>query len=119
MSAVTVSIPFIPSMSLAEVGHVLAMARASDIFPGLDPNARMREIKSWLKSKGVWDFESVSLLRSVDKGRTPGCYALSNTRPQETLAEIEKLADALNTSKSLFSIRKAIVKGRVYLAERF
>ena len=53
----------------------------------------------------------LAVLRSVDKGKALGCYALSNTRPQETVAEIEKLADALNASKSSSSIRKAIVKG--------
>jgi len=37
------------------------MATAADIFSGSDPDGRVREIKSWLKSKGVRDFEPVSL----------------------------------------------------------
>jgi len=39
----------------------VAMAKASDIFSGPDPNGKVREIKHWLKAKGVRDFEPVSL----------------------------------------------------------
>ena len=37
------------------------MAQAADMFSGGDPDARVREIKGWLKAKGVRDFEPVSL----------------------------------------------------------
>jgi hypothetical protein len=37
------------------------MAKASDILRVPDPDARVREAKAWLKSKGVRDFEPVSL----------------------------------------------------------
>lgn len=37
------------------------MAKASDMLPCSDPDARVKEIKTWLKSKGVRDFEPVSL----------------------------------------------------------
>ncbi len=57
----TVSVPSIPSTLLAEVRHVVAIVCALDIFPGPDPNAQMREIESWLKSKGVRDFGPVLL----------------------------------------------------------
>ena len=39
----------------------LAMVRVDDIFGEHDPLRRIREIQSWLKSKGVKDFEPVSL----------------------------------------------------------
>jgi hypothetical protein len=39
----------------------LAMLKASDAFPGSDPDLKIREIKAWLKSKGVRDFEPVTL----------------------------------------------------------
>ncbi|EDR05464.1 uncharacterized protein LACBIDRAFT_303224 [Laccaria bicolor S238N-H82] len=38
-----------------------AMARVSDILSGPDPEGRVRVIKAWLKTKGVGDFEPVSL----------------------------------------------------------
>lgn len=38
----------------------LAMAKASEVF-GSDSDARVKEIKGWLKTKGVRDFEPVSL----------------------------------------------------------
>lgn len=37
------------------------MARASDIFPDENPDAKVREIKNWLTAKGVRDLEAVSL----------------------------------------------------------
>ena len=39
----------------------IAMVKASEALPGPDPDGQIREIKSWLKSKGVRDFEPVSL----------------------------------------------------------
>ena len=37
------------------------MIKASEAFPGSDSDGQVREIKAWLKSKGVKDFEPVSL----------------------------------------------------------
>ena len=37
------------------------MARASDVFTDGDPDSKVLEVKSWLKSRGVRDFEPVSL----------------------------------------------------------
>jgi hypothetical protein len=37
------------------------MARASDVFIDGDADSKIQEVKSWLKSKGVRDFEPVSL----------------------------------------------------------
>lgn len=39
----------------------VAMAKASEVLPGADPDSSVKEIKLWLKSKGVRDFEPVSL----------------------------------------------------------
>jgi 5'-3' exoribonuclease 1 len=48
------------------------MAKASDILRVADPDARVREAKAWLKSKGVRDFEPVSLFcDQLTKVRTP------------------------------------------------
>ncbi|KAF8635064.1 hypothetical protein AX15_000556 [Amanita polypyramis BW_CC] len=73
------------------------MARGADIFIDFDPHKRMKEIQSWLKSKGVREFEPVSLF----------CDQLS----KETVAEIEKLADDFNANRTSAGIKKAIVKG--------
>ena len=37
------------------------MARASDVFTDGDPDSKVLEVKSWLKLRGVHDFEPVSL----------------------------------------------------------
>ncbi len=37
------------------------MATASEVLPGAEPDSRVREVKAWLKMKGVRDFEPVSL----------------------------------------------------------
>lgn len=37
------------------------MARASDVFPGGNGDTRVNEVKAWLKSRGVRDFDPVSL----------------------------------------------------------
>jgi hypothetical protein len=37
------------------------MARSTDLFPDDNADAKVQEIKSWLKSKGVGDFDAVSL----------------------------------------------------------
>ena len=39
----------------------IAMIKASEALPGSDPDGQIREIKTWLKSKGVRDFEPVSI----------------------------------------------------------
>ncbi|KAF7374113.1 5'-3' exoribonuclease 1 [Mycena sanguinolenta] len=73
------------------------IAKASDILRVPDPDARVREAKAWLKSKGVRDFEPVSL----------SCDQLN----KDTVAEIQKLADSFTANKSTPAIKKAIVKG--------
>ncbi|KAL4065011.1 exoribonuclease 1 [Scleroderma yunnanense] len=72
------------------------MPRAYNIF---DENAddRVREVKAWLKSKGVRDFEPVSLF--------------SDQLTKETVGEIEALADSINKNRSPSGIKKVIVKG--------
>jgi hypothetical protein len=37
------------------------MVTASQAFPGPDSDQRVKEVRSWLNSKGVRDFEPVSL----------------------------------------------------------
>ncbi|KAJ7472590.1 exonuclease II [Mycena latifolia] len=74
-----------------------AMAKASDILRVPDPDARVKDAKTWLKSKGVRDFEPVSLF----------CDQLT----KETVTDIEKLADSFTANKSTSAIKKAIVKG--------
>lgn len=47
------------------------MARASDVFPGGNGDARVNEVKAWLKSRGVRDFEPVPLFADqLSKVRT-------------------------------------------------
>ncbi|KAF5378954.1 hypothetical protein D9757_008738 [Collybiopsis confluens] len=74
-----------------------AMLKAADVLPGSNPDARVKEIKTWLKQKGVRDFEAVSLF----------CDQLS----KDTISQIEKLADVFTENKSSTAIKKAIVKG--------
>ncbi|KAF8591177.1 hypothetical protein K439DRAFT_1328052 [Ramaria rubella] len=73
------------------------MVRASDMFPGGNADVQVKEVRGWLSSQGVRDFEPVSLF----------CDQLKTA----TVAEIEKLADGFNANKSSSSIKKAIVKG--------
>lgn len=40
---------------------MIEMAEAEEIFGDDRPDARVKEIRQWLKSKGVLDFEAVSL----------------------------------------------------------
>ena len=50
------------SLSFLHVDSLaLDMLRSSDIFRQGNPDVRVREIKNWLASKGVRDFEPVSL----------------------------------------------------------
>ncbi|KAK7006346.1 exoribonuclease 1 [Favolaschia claudopus] len=74
-----------------------AIAKASDVLRVADPDARVKEVKAWLKMKGVRDLEPVSLF----------CDQLT----KETVTEIEKLADSFTANKSSSAIKKAIVKG--------
>ncbi|KIJ09179.1 hypothetical protein PAXINDRAFT_48683, partial [Paxillus involutus ATCC 200175] len=71
------------------------MARASDIF-GENADARVKEVKSWLKSKGVCDFEPVSLF--------------SDQLSKETVREIEEYADSIKKGKSPITIKRTMVK---------
>ncbi|KAF9220420.1 hypothetical protein BS17DRAFT_344744 [Gyrodon lividus] len=72
------------------------MARASDIFGEEDADARVREVKSWLNSKGVRDFEPVSLF--------------ADQLTKETVREVEEYADSINKNRSSAAIKKAMVK---------
>ncbi|KAI0067320.1 hypothetical protein BV25DRAFT_1795058 [Artomyces pyxidatus] len=73
------------------------MAKASNTFPGADdPDAKAKEIRTWLATKGVRDFEPVSLF----------CDQLKKT----TVAEIEKLADEFNKSRTASAFKKVVVK---------
>src|SRR4051794_10595575 len=38
-----------------------AMLRGADIFPSATSDSKVAEVKAWLKMKGVYDFEHVSL----------------------------------------------------------
>ena len=72
------------------------MARAEDIFPQ-HPEQKVREVKNWLNSKGVKDFEAVSLF----------CDQLD----KECITQLTAVADECTENKSAGSIKKAIVKG--------
>ncbi|PCH42061.1 hypothetical protein WOLCODRAFT_73218 [Wolfiporia cocos MD-104 SS10] len=74
-----------------------AMLEAADIFPGPDADNKVKEVKAWLTSKGVRDFEPVSLF----------CDQLK----KETVKEIEALEDQITATKSAANIKKAVVKG--------
>ncbi|KZT01419.1 uncharacterized protein LAESUDRAFT_664014 [Laetiporus sulphureus 93-53] len=75
-----------------------AMLHAGDVFTEEDDaDAKVKEVKAWLNSKGVRDFEPVSLF----------CDQLK----KDTVKEIEELADTVTKNKSVSAIKKAIVKG--------
>ncbi|EKM58546.1 uncharacterized protein PHACADRAFT_117592 [Phanerochaete carnosa HHB-10118-sp] len=75
-----------------------AMVTSADVFPNADnPDANVREVQAWLKSKSVRNFEPVSLF----------CDQLK----KETVKEIEAFADSCTTKQSRDAIKKAIVKG--------
>ncbi|TFY75929.1 hypothetical protein EWM64_g8082 [Hericium alpestre] len=73
-----------------------SMAKASNIFHTDNPDASAKEVRTWLASKGVRDFEPVSLF----------CDQLKKS----TVAEIERLADDSNANRSPTAIKRAIVK---------
>src|ERR1700722_2029968 len=90
-----------------------AMLRAVDAFPGKNSDSKVQEIKAWLKSKGVRDFEPVTLF-SDQLTRVSAFFLLSDHRTQHSkfqnsVQEIEKLADSLVAKRP--AIRKVIVKG--------
>ncbi|KAH8101020.1 exonuclease II [Cristinia sonorae] len=75
-----------------------AMAQSTDVFRNAEnPDAKVKEVKTWLGTKGVRGFEPVSLF----------CDQLK----KETVKEIEELADKTIGNKSRDAIKKAIVKG--------
>jgi hypothetical protein len=91
------------------------MARASDVFTEGDADLKILEVKSWLKSRGVRDFEPVSLfadqLTKVDIVYVHLSSTSLSPALQDTVAAIEKLADTCTANKSSSAIKKAIVKG--------
>jgi 5'-3' exoribonuclease 1 len=91
------------------------MARASDVFTDGEADSKVLEVKSWLKSRGVRDFEPVSLfadqLTKVDTFRLSLSSTSLSLAFKDTVAEIEKLADSCTVNKSSSGIKKAIVKG--------
>jgi len=66
-----------------------AMAKASEVFPGADPDGKVKEIKHWLKTKGVRDFEPVSLfcdqLTKVTISRLSGSQLIAHLYDFRTL----------------------------------
>ncbi|KAJ3572931.1 hypothetical protein NP233_g2767 [Leucocoprinus birnbaumii] len=91
-----------------------AMAKASDVFRDHNSGERVREVRSWLKAKGVSSFEPVSLF--CDQLSKVGSLlvvmsAVADRGFQETVAELEEQADAFTKSKSPDAFKKVIVKG--------
>ncbi|KZT29735.1 hypothetical protein NEOLEDRAFT_470473 [Neolentinus lepideus HHB14362 ss-1] len=74
-----------------------AMTKSTEIFPNEDSDARVKELKAWLATKGVRDFEPVSLV----------CDQLK----KDTVREIEDLQAKFTQGRSASAIKKAIVKG--------
>lgn len=100
----------------------VAMLKSSDVFSSSDADAKVKEVRSWLTSKGIRDFEPVSLfcdqlkkVRHHDICFT--CALRLHTHKsrsygyQDTVREIEVFADKLNAAKSPAAIKKAMVKG--------
>ncbi|KAG8878601.1 hypothetical protein FRB98_006038, partial [Tulasnella sp. 332] len=73
------------------------LTAARDFFPGPNPEAKVKEIQAWLKSKGVRDLEPVPLTKAQ--------------MAKTTIEEIEKFSDGLNSARSLEACRRALVKG--------
>jgi len=61
--------------------NVLDPLQLSEVFPGLDFDSRVRELKEWLATKGIQDFETVPLY----------CDNVG----KETIRKIEELTDQL------------------------
>lgn len=88
------------------------MVLASDMFPEGDGDTQIKDIRMWLNSRGVRDFDPVSLFcDQLKMVRLPSnCLIVSDYCAQETVTEIEKLADKFNANKSSSLIKKAIVQ---------
>jgi len=52
---------FVSRPELTKLIFGVGMAKASEIFSGPEPDGKVKEVKYWLKAKGVRDFEPVSL----------------------------------------------------------
>lgn len=91
----------------------IEMVRVADLFGDSDPHRRIRDIQSWLKSKGVREFEPVSLFcDQLSKVRRLCPYQEpTDVHGQDTVAEIEKVANDFNANRTSAGIKKAIVKG--------
>jgi hypothetical protein len=91
----------------------IAMPKASEVFPETNADERVLEVRHWLKTKGVRDFEAVSLfcdqLTKVSLICIFGSFIQWPSIAQETVAGIEALADEFTKNKSQF--KRAIVKG--------
>lgn len=90
------------------------MARASDLYPGPDADSKVKDARTWLASKGVRDFDPVSLFcDQLDKANTfvAPLQPLTNDSSQNTCSEVQKAADEFMESKAPTAIKKAVVKG--------
>ncbi|TFK49939.1 hypothetical protein OE88DRAFT_1752007 [Heliocybe sulcata] len=86
-----------PEVFIAAERSKDAMTKSREIFQDEDSDARVKELKTWLMSKGVRDFEPVSLF----------CDQLK----KDTVKEIEDLQAKFTQGRSASAIKKAIVKG--------
>ncbi|QRV74976.1 5'-3' exoribonuclease [Ceratobasidium sp. AG-Ba] len=71
------------------------ITRASDLFPNDDPETKVKEAKEWLASKGVRDFEPVSLF--------------SDQLEKQNVANIEHYMDELKTEGA--QTKRVMVQG--------
>lgn len=79
-------------------GHDRGITKARDIFPGAeDADAKVKEIRSWLKSEGVLDLQPVSLFE--EQLETATVHAL------------EELADDFNSQRSRDHIKRMLIHG--------
>lgn len=75
-----------------------AIAKSRDIFPKDDnPDARIREVRTWLKSTGITTLEPVTLFEEQ----------LDRT----TVAQLEKRADEFNAARTIDAIKKVKLMG--------
>ena len=85
------------------------------MFPNAErPDAKVKEIRQWLKSMGVLDLEAVSLF--CDQLDQVHFVSLTSAIEadyliQGTVSEIVQLADNLRETKTENSLKKAIVNG--------
>lgn len=68
------------------------MLRASDVFRQSNPDAKIKEVRSWLNSKGVKDFEPVPL--AADQLKKVG-----HCTSHFSLAANEKYAQRMSSPK--------------------